>query len=58
MHSEIERIVEGMIMTIQMWIPPISSSIRSAAVIAEAIEVDMQQIKPLKSIFPFEVTVF
>ena len=40
MRSEIERIFEGMIVTIQMWIPPISSSNRSAAVIAEAIEVD------------------
>ena len=39
MRSEIKQVVEGM-MTIQMWIPPISSSNRSAAVIAEAIEVD------------------
>ena len=44
MRSEIERVVEGMIVTIQMWIPlgilPISSSSRSAAVIVEAVEVD------------------
>ena len=40
MRSEVERVVEGMIVTIQMWIPSISSSSRSAAVIAEAIEVD------------------
>ena len=37
---------------IQMWIAPISYSNRSAAVIAEAIEVDS---KPFKSILPFEV---
>ena len=47
MHSEIERVVEGMIVAIQMWIAPISSSNRSAAVIAEKIEVDS---KPFKSI--------
>ena len=44
MHSEIERAVEGIIVTIQMWIPlgipPISSSSHSVAVIAEAVEVD------------------
>ena len=39
-RSEIERVVEGMIVTIQMWIAPISSSSHSAAVITEAIEVD------------------
>ena len=52
MCSEIERFVEGMIVTIQMWIAPISYSNRSAAVITEAIEVDN---KPFKSILPFEV---
>ena len=41
-----------MIVTIQMWIAPIPYSNRSAAVIAEAIEVDS---KPFKSILPFEV---
>ena len=41
-------------MTIQMWIAPISYSNRSAAVIAEAIEVDN---KPFESILPFEVSV-
>ena len=55
MRSDIERFVEGMIVTIQMWIAPISYSNRSAAVIAEAIEVDS---KPFKSILPFEVKVF
>ena len=40
MRSDIERFVEGMIMTIQMWIAPISYSNRSAAVNSEAIEVD------------------
>ena len=55
MCLEIERVVEGMIVTIQMWIAPISSSSRSAAVIAEAIEVDS---KPFKPILPFEVKVF
>ena len=54
MRSEIERFVEGMIVTIQTWIAPISYSNRSAAVIAEAIEVDS---KPFKSILPFEVKV-
>ena len=54
-RSDIERFVEGMIMTIQMWIAPISYSNRSAAVIAEAIEVDS---KPFKTILPFEVKVF
>ena len=54
MRSDIERFVEGMIVTIQMWIAPISYSNRSAAVIAEAIEVDS---KPFKSILPFEVSV-
>ena len=54
MRSEIERFVEGMIVTIQMWIVPISYSNPSAAVIAEAIEVDS---KPFKSILPFEVKV-
>ena len=54
-RSEIERIVEGMIVTIQMWIVPISSSSRSAAVITEAIEVGS---KAFKSILPFEVKVF
>ena len=38
MRSDIERFVEGMIVTIQMWIAPISYSNRSAAVISEAIE--------------------
>ena len=51
MRSEIERFVAGMIMMIQMWIAPISYSNRSAAVIAEGIEVDS---KPFKSILPFE----
>ena len=55
MRSEIERVVEGMIVTIQMWIAPISSSSRSAAIIAEAIEVGS---KPFKFILPFEVKVF
>ena len=44
----------GMIVTIQMWITPISYSNRSAVVIAEAIEVDG---KPFESILPFEVSV-
>ena len=53
MRSEIERVVGGMIiMTIQMWIALITSSSRSAAVIAEAIEIDT---KFLKYILPFEV---
>ena len=55
MRSEIERLVEEMIVTIQMWITPIAYSNRSAAVIAEAIEVDS---KPFKSILPLEVKVF
>ena len=55
MHSEIERVIEEMIVMIQMWIAPISSSNRSAAVIAERIEVGS---KPFKSILPFEVKVF
>ena len=55
MHLEIERVVEGMIVTIQMWITPISSSSCSAAVIAEAIEIDS---KPFKPILPFEFKVF
>ena len=55
MRSEIERVVEGMIVTIQMWIAPISSSSHSAVVIAEAIEVNS---KPFKSILPFEVKTF
>ena len=55
MHSEIVRFVEGMIVTIQMWIAPISYNNRSAAVITEAIEVDS---KPFKSILLFEVKVF
>ena len=55
MRSDIERFVEGMIVTIQMWIAPISYSNPSAAVIAEAIEVDS---KSFKSILPFEVKVF
>ena len=54
MCSDIEQFVEGMIVTIQMWITPISYSSRSAAVIAEAIEVDS---KPFKCILPFEVSV-
>ena len=41
-------------MTIQMWTAPTSSSNRSAAVIAEAIEVDS---KPFESILPFEISV-
>ena len=52
MRSEIERVIEGLIMTIQMWIIPISSSNHLAAVIAKAIEVDS---KPFKSILSFEV---
>ena len=55
MRSEIEQFVEGMIVTIQMWIAPISYNNCLAAVIAEAIEVDS---KPFKSILPFEVKVF
>ena len=55
MRSEIERLVEGMNVTIQKWIAPITYSNRLAAVIAEAIEVDS---KPVKSILPFEVKVF
>ena len=50
MCSEIKRFVEGMIVTIQMWIILISSSSHSAAVIAEVIEVDS---KPLESFLPF-----
>ena len=53
--EEIERVVEGMIVTIQMWIAPNSSSNRSATVITEVIEVDS---KPFKSILPFEVKLF
>ena len=41
-------------MTIQMWIDLISSSSRSTAVIAEAMEVDN---KTFKFILPFEVKV-
>ena len=52
MRSEIERVVEGFIVTIQMWISPISSNSRSEAFIAEAIEVDN---KPFKPILLFEV---
>ena len=60
MYSEIKRFVEGMIVMIQMWIAPMpdrshSYSNRSAAVIAEATEVDS---KPFKSILPFEVKLF
>ena len=55
MRSDIEWFVEGMIVMIQMWIAPISYSNRSAAVIAEAIEVDS---KPFKSILSFEVEIF
>ena len=55
MRSDIKRFIEGMIVTIQMWIAPISYSNRSAAVMSEAIEVDS---KPSKSILPFEVKVF
>ena len=54
MCSDIERFVEGMIAMIQMWIAPIFYSYHSAAVIAQAIEVDS---KPFKSILPFEVSV-
>ena len=54
-HSEIEQVAEGMIVMIQMWITPISSSSRLATVIAEAIEVDS---KPSKFILPFEIKVF
>ena len=43
-----------MIVTIQMWIAPISYSNPPAAVIAEGIEVDS---KPFESILPFKVTV-
>ena len=46
MHSEIERVVEGMVMMIQMWIAPISSSSHSAADITEAIEVDSKPYSP------------
>ena len=53
-RSEIERFVEGMIVTIQIWIAPISYSNCSAAVVTEAIEVDS---KPFKSILPFKVKV-
>ena len=55
MRSGIERVIEGLIVTIQMWITPISSSSRSAAVITETIEVDT---KPFKSILPFKVKLF
>ena len=55
MCSEIKRFVEGMIVTIQMWIALLSYSNRSAAIIAEAIEVDS---KPFKTILPFEVKIF
>ena len=55
MRSEIKRFVEGIIVTIQMWIAPISYSNRLEAVITEAIEVDS---KHFKSILPFEVKVF
>ena len=55
MRSEIEQVVQGMIVTIQMWVAPISSSSHSAVVITEAIEVDT---KPFKYILPFEVKVF
>ena len=55
MRSDIKRFVEEMIVTIQMWIAPFSCSNRSAAVVAEAIEVDS---KPFKSILPFKVKVF
>ena len=48
MRSEIEWAVKQMILKIQMWIAFISSSSCSAAVIAEAIEVDN---KPYKFIF-------
>ena len=54
MHSDIERFVKGMIVTIQMWIVPICYSNCSAAVITEAIEVDS---KPFKSILPLKVKV-
>ena len=53
MRSEIEQVVEKMIGTIQMWIPPIYSSNRSAAVIAEAIEVNSKL-----NLLPYEVKVF
>ena len=53
-RSDIERFIEGMIVTIQMWIAPISYSNRSAAVIAEAIELDSN---PFESIFPFKISV-
>ena len=55
MRSDTERFVEGMIVTIQMWIAPIFYSNRSAPVISEAKEVDS---KPFESILPFEVKVF
>ena len=54
MRSDIERFVEGMIVTIQVWVAPISYSNRSAAVISETKEVDS---KPFKSILPFKVKV-
>ena len=54
MRSEIERFVEGMTVMIQMSIAHISFSNRSAAVIAEAIEVDS---KPFESVLPFKVSV-
>ena len=53
MRSRIKRVVEGLIVMIQMCrIAPISSSSRLAAVITETIEGDT---KPFKSILPFEV---
>ena len=60
MCSEIKRFVEGMpdhddSDMDSVWIAPISYSNCSAAVIAEAIEVDS---KPFKSILPFKVKVF
>ena len=53
-HLGIERVVEGLIVMIQMCriAPRISSSSRLAAVIAETIEGDT---KPFKSILPFKL---
>ena len=53
--SEIEQVVEGMIMMIQMWIAPISSCSRLAEIIAEAIEIYS---KPFKLILLSEVKEF
>ena len=54
MHSEIERALKQMTVTIQMQTDLTSSSSRSTEVIAETIEVDY---KPFKLILPFKVKV-